>query len=290
MINLPEIIIDTNTFLKEHNSLPALPSHLIELQQILHVENVSMSKIAELISNDPALAAQVLKIVNSAYFGIPREIADINLAVGFLGIHEIYRIAISFAVISSIDVKNEDLFQQIWSHSIYTALISRHLKTQYEPFLSEGELWIASMLHDIGKFVYLKFYPEHLKAAVTLAKQKGILYRQAEKLLGLPSHSLFGSILCDRWRLPGIVKKTILINSKINVDDLKRPQEEGAYSGLVMAANLMATLSIDHLTHDNKVLVTNAICSILGCDKEKFLMTMAEVYELRENVSNYACG
>lgn len=287
MKRLEKIDINPETFLREHCTLPALPAHILELQQALESEDTSLSKVAALVSRDPSLVAQVLKIVNSAYFGIPREVSDLHLAVGFLGIHEIYRIAISFAVIDTIKSGKDSLFEQLWHHSLYTALISKYLKHIYEPLISEGELWISSILHDIGKLVYLKFFPDHIQAAVQLARKKGILYREAETLLEIPSHSQFGSVLCDRWRLPLIVKKTIQANADVDIDSYQEKTAARPLTRLVIVANLMAVLSRNNLSHDKKIRLKEIICTELGCDESNFLVIMGEIYDLKEQIDTF---
>ena len=96
---LPPIEIDPKTFLRQHCTLPALPAVVGQIQNLIHDYNVDMEKVAELISSDPAILAQVLKIVNSAYYGLPREIGDVRFAIAFLGLNEIYRMVLSLSAI-----------------------------------------------------------------------------------------------------------------------------------------------------------------------------------------------
>ena len=87
---LTPIEIDPKTFLRQHCTLPALPAVVGEIQSLIHDADVDMKKVAELINSDPAILAQVLKIVNSAYYGLPREVTNVQFAIAFLGLNEVY--------------------------------------------------------------------------------------------------------------------------------------------------------------------------------------------------------
>ena len=87
MDKLAPIEIDPKTFLRQHCTLPALPEVITQVQEMIHKDNVDIEKVIELISGDPALVAQVLKVVNSSYYGLPREIAEVRFAIAFLGIN-----------------------------------------------------------------------------------------------------------------------------------------------------------------------------------------------------------
>ena len=67
-------------------------------------ENVVIEKVADLIGSDPALLAQTLKIVNSAYYGLPREVTRPQMAIAFLGLSEVYRMVLSLSVINTVSV------------------------------------------------------------------------------------------------------------------------------------------------------------------------------------------
>ncbi len=78
MEKLPPIEIDPKTFLRQHCTLPALPQVVTKIQNLLQSENASISQVGELIASDPALVAQLLKVVNSAYYSLPQEITKIQ--------------------------------------------------------------------------------------------------------------------------------------------------------------------------------------------------------------------
>ena len=119
MSKLEPIVIDPKTFLYEHCTLPVLPEVLTKVQEVMYSADVSVDKIAKLIVNDPALVAQVLKIVNSAYYSLPIEISEAKIAVAYLGINEVYRIILSISVINTLSANSKREFDNIWFHSFF---------------------------------------------------------------------------------------------------------------------------------------------------------------------------
>lgn len=146
-----------------------------------------IEKVSQLISGEPALLAQILKVVNSAYFGLPREITRVSYAIAFLGLNQLHPMVLPLSVINTLDVHDKDELHGFWFHSFYTAISTKYLARKYEPLLSYEELWSAAMLHDIGKLVYLKFFPDHYRALRDFCNEHGRLFSEAEKHFSLPS-------------------------------------------------------------------------------------------------------
>ena len=85
MTDLEPLHIDPETFLYDHCTLPALPEVVTKLQEILRDPDIDISVVVDLVSGDPSLVAQLLKVANSAYYGLPRHVNDVRFAIAFLG-------------------------------------------------------------------------------------------------------------------------------------------------------------------------------------------------------------
>lgn len=284
MQNPAKIEIDPKTFLYDHCSLPALPTIVTQIQEIIYQENVNIGIVADLISKDPALVAQVLKIVNSAYYSFPREIVKVKLAVAYLGIHEVFRIVLSMSVINTLSTSCKEEFNEIWRHSFYAALCSRHLAKKYDPLLPHGELWTASILHDIGKLIYLKFFPRHYEVLLNYVHKEGCFFSEAEKHFGYPSSAYLGTLLCDKWRLPRQVRDACEFHG---LDDLMRLDEQhasDAFRRMICMGNLVSILATRDLKKDNKVAIAEAMKESLECSDADFIKLMGDIYELKDEV------
>lgn len=288
MQQLPPIHIDPETFLTQHCTLPVLPVVITHLQEVIYSDSVSVRKVADLISSDPSMVAQVLKIVNSAYYSLPREIADVKLAVAYLGINEVYRITLSVAVLNTFASVEKEEFNCIWSHSVFTALAAKYLTQKYEPLLPNGELWAAAILHDIGKFVYLKFFPEHFRAIEAYRIKNECLYSEAEEALNMPAASMMGMLLCEKWRLPEQVKAACEHHDLKDLDTIRGNSLSESFKRMICVANLITKLQKDKLSKTHKEKIATAIQEALNCTESDFLVLLGAICELEEDVEKMA--
>jgi len=287
MASLPAIEIDSKTFLKEHCSLPALPQTLTRIQEIIRDPNADMATIVELISGDPSLLAQILKIVNSSYYGLPTEVSQVQFAVAFLGLNEVYRMALSLTVINTIDIRDKTVLDRFWFHSYYTALCSKYLAKKYEPQISFEDLWSSSVLHDIGKLVYIKFFPEHTRKILEYAHEKGCLYSEAIEYFSLPSDTYLGMLLCDHWRLPEKVKGACQHHRLEDLSRMDRKTSCFSFNRMVCLGNLAAILAKDDLNENVKQKLAKGIMKELDCSESEFLSLMGDIYDLKHDVEKF---
>jgi HD-like signal output (HDOD) protein len=287
MTELAPIEIDPKTFLRQHFTLPALPEVVTQIQSLIQDDNADMTRVAELISGEPALVAQVLKVVNSAYYGLPKEITKVHFAIAFLGLSEIYRMVLSLTVIDTLAIKERDELNEFWLHSFFAALVTKYLAKKYEPQLSFDELWSGAILHDIGKLVYLKFFPDHYKALRSFCKEHGCLFSEAERHFSLPSSALMGIMLCEHWRLPGKVKDACKFHTLQDLPRIENEDPSGSFLRMICLGNLLAVLSSNELKNATKQEITSATTKALDCKEAQFLAIMGDIYELRIDVEKF---
>jgi HD-like signal output (HDOD) protein len=284
---LENIEINPRTFLRNHCSLPALPEVVGKIQSIIHEDNVNIEAVADLISGDPAVLAQVLKVVNSAYYGLPEEITKVRMAIAYLGLNEVYRIVLCLSVVNSLAIKNKKELDAFWFHSFYTAVCAKYIAKAYEPHLSLEELWPAAMLHDIGKLVYLKFFPKHYKALTAYKNEHGCLFNEAEKEKSLPESSYLGTLLCDHWRLPTQVRDACDSHTLEHLHDIQGDDRISQFKRFICLGNLIAVLSNDELNNNTKQEIAADVKAKLDCDDSKFLTIMGDIYELKIEAENF---
>lgn len=288
MSELEPIVIDEKTFLYDHCALPPLPSVITRMRDLMLAKEISLSGISNLIKTDPALVAQILKIVNSAYYSFPREIMEIHFAIAYLGINEVYRIVLSLSVINTLDLNDSTNFKNIWFHSNYTALATKLITEKYAPYLPIEKLWSAAMLHDIGKLIYIKFFPKHYNLLLEYCQTNGELFSHAEKHFSLPSSAFMGKLLCERWRLPGRIKDACHCHS---LDDLKNIQGESAaddFIRMIILGNLTAVLAENRLKEELTHQISSEIRTSLHLTREGFLMLLDDINAFKEKVYQLA--
>ena len=278
---LTPIVIDPKTFLYEHCVLPALPKVLSQFQEALQQPDVSIGRVVTIISRDPGVVAEVLKVVNSAYYNLPREVSRLDMAVAYLGIQEVYNIVLAASVLRTFNLSEPALFKQIWHHSLYTALIARYLANKFERHIPSADLWAPALLHDVGKIVYLKFFTEHYKAIKRYAEEHGCLISEALKVHGLPSTAYLGDLLCLRWGLPGTVRTVCAGDQLLMLDALDRGEDIPEILRITTLADAAAILTTEPLKKEKQLHLTEILMSAFELTETEFLVLMGAVEELK---------
>ena len=286
MEHLETIEINPAEFLKDPKQLPPLPECVMKMQDMISRPDVSVEAVSRLLMNEPVLTAHVLRIVNSAYYGFRREVDDVKFAVAYLGIHEIYNIVVSLSVVKTLGVEEKGEIDRFWSHSVLTAMCARHLGKCFEPLLSPERIWLGAVLHDIGKLVYFRFFPDHYRAIKGYSEKNGVLFSDGEKHFALISSGRLGGILCERWRLPSIVKDAC---EGHDLEDLENDGggSRGDFKRIISAANLMAILATDELNNEVRQDLFNRLKNHFKMNDKEFLQLMGEVYDLKLDLANY---
>jgi len=183
--------------------LPTLPVVVGRVTQLVNSPDTSASDINEIISQDPALSAKILKLVNSAFYGFPRKISSITHAVVILGFNIIRNLALSTFAFDLFEARGVAFdYQGLWIHSIGCGVtatcIGKHIK-----FLEPGDLFVGGLLHDIGKVMFAQYLPDPFSKAVNMVEQDStLLLKDAETQVIGEHHAAMGAYLADRWSLP----------------------------------------------------------------------------------------
>lgn len=189
----------------EAKNLPALPAALSEITRLMKDPNCSTEQVAKVIERDQALAAKVLKMVNSPIYGFPGRISSIKHTLVLLGVNVVNGIIISSAVF---DTMNKSMLG-LWEHSVASSLgavvIARAAGLE-----NPEEYSVMGLLHDIGKMVFSMQIPEAKQEVDRLVKKNDILFHQAEKeVLGF-GHEKINEWLCEHWNLPLNLREALI--------------------------------------------------------------------------------
>jgi HD-like signal output (HDOD) protein len=288
MIMAPgEASFNLNIIDKREDFLPHPPEILTRIQQLLQSGRAEARDLAKLIDSDPSLVVKILRMVNSAYYGLPRKLTDLKYAIAYLGNAEIYRIVLTASVIEQFSIPEKD-FREFWFHSYLTALVARSLLNLSDVEVTLGEMWPAALLHDLGKLVAMQVIPEDYQRLVAYCDEHECLMGQAEDELKIQSHSELGAVLAEHWDLPDAVTHVCLYHESNqcpeNSSDCKRFRET---CRLVTAANLMSNLAGLSLSGDVRQEMCDWVCHLLDYDEKTFLLKMGMVYDLREEAEKF---
>lgn len=184
--------------------LPTLPTVYMKLSHLLKQPDTPIKTISSIISEDPAIAAMVLKIVNSAAYGFRSRIGDLQHAIVILGMNEIKNLVLASSVYKMVkEFRSSSAFnmQEFWKHSIGCATMARVL-AETASLGNPEDIFTGALLHDIGKLVHAGYLREEYEAVIADVEESGSQISEAEqKILGF-DHAQTGGILGRKWHLP----------------------------------------------------------------------------------------
>jgi Predicted signal transduction protein len=193
--------------LYEITELPTLPEMMLRVQRLVNSEEGNAAILAKIIQQDPALAAKVLKVANSAFFSPANQrISSLQLAIARIGFNEIRSIIMALTLIKKFSKKSNILdYKQFWRHSLASAYFSQTIINALPAKYSSEECqicFLSGLLHDIGILVYDQFFHKEFEQIMNsaLSQEKSFLF--AEQLVaGKESHPVVGSALLELWKI-----------------------------------------------------------------------------------------
>jgi diguanylate cyclase (GGDEF)-like protein len=183
--------------------LPTLPGVAVRILEAIQREPPEVREVGAILSADPALSAEVLKLVNSSLYGLPRPITGVGHAVAFLGLNTVTNLALGFAIIRTCRAREGGAFDYpgFWKHSLLTALAAKELGTCLKVEDPEDDFF-RGLLHDIGILALVRLWPAPYACVQATMRQEACADYEAEaRVLGF-DHMAVGGHLAGRWNLP----------------------------------------------------------------------------------------
>jgi HD-like signal output (HDOD) protein len=189
----------------EISSLPSLPTLYTELEKAINNEETSLNRIAEIIGKDMGMAAKVMQIANSAFFGLPRKINHPEEAVLFIGLRSLQTLILSTHIFSQFKngARFRNFLDNLWMHTQATAVMAKSIgqKETVDKKMQEHAA-TAGLLHDCGKLVLADNFPDEYEQAMKNAGEEGISLWEAEERIFGAHHGSVGAYLLGIWGLP----------------------------------------------------------------------------------------
>lgn len=225
--------------------LPALPTVVMQVVQATEKDTASTAEIEELLQADAAITTKLLKVVNSAYFGLPRQIVNVNQTIAILGMHQVRNLVMSIGVLNALSSPSPRILEiqkAFWQNSFAAASSAEFIGKQRGLSKKDTELtFIGGLLHDIGRlFLFTLFnlpYQEVLKES--LAKTEPISHVE-QRILGI-THAELGGVLADKWNFPPVLADIIRGHD---------PLPQGPTSDTVMCVHIADSLADELSTNE----------------------------------------
>lgn len=202
--------------------MPAFPKSVHQVLKLAGDINCSQKELVEVIKKDPVFTLKILRLVNSAYFGLSREITSINHASVYLGLNTLKNVALGLAAVGAIPATNVAGLDMgaFWLHSLGVATATRMLGSMLGVSRDEAaDYFAAGLLHDIGKVVFALYMPQEFKQVSDKAAAESIPLTVAELAVIGVTHADIGSMLAEKWNLPGDLHDAIARHHTPNEGD-----------------------------------------------------------------------
>lgn len=205
---------DIEVILKSIEKLPPFPMAVKRALKILDDPDASVAELISVVQYDQAITANVLKLCNSAYYGLRRKVRSLREGLVLLGNAELRDIILSSTVVQFLQQENrgyELARGELWKHAIASAIISRIVSD--EVLESENpSLFTAALLHDIGKVVLGSFVEQYFEQMIILVFEKGYSFAEAEtETLGI-NHAEVGGKIAELWLFPEEIVQAIRLH------------------------------------------------------------------------------
>ncbi|MCL2808917.1 MAG: HDOD domain-containing protein [Treponema sp.] len=206
-IPLDEAMLQNMSVLSEEivqniNSLPQFPENVLMVQKLINDPSSDMPTIARQISMDPALTADLLKIVNSAQYMLSKKVDSISEAVKMIGIKGIKNLLYSYGTQKVLGDDTIDK-KKLWEHSYKTAFYAFNLVKNFKNDNNLlDDVYIGGMLHDMGKIIFSNVHGDLLDKIKGFCVDKNVPSSTFEDLSAGLNHAELGALIAEKWNFP----------------------------------------------------------------------------------------
>lgn len=272
---------------QEVGTLFTLPDAALRLNELMEDPRASLQDLAEVIQRDAGLAAAVLRMANSAYYGLPAKVGTIPMAINLIGQRAMRNLVLAVSVTRAFKGLPADVvdMQAFWENSTACAAIARALARRVRAGNAD-DLFLAGLLHSTGRLVFYTRRPVHYREILKDGVTAQQLAAEERHLFGF-DHAELGAALLAAWRLPPLLVTAVAYQL--------RPMQAPAFTQEVailsvaqdMAAGMAPQLKYDSTLPDDRPAFDPAVGARLGLDpatlpeiRQEALLEAVEILEI----------
>lgn len=186
------------------SQIATLPEITTKIIQVVEDPKSTAKDLKDIIKHDVALCTKILKVVNSAFYGLPRQISSVDRAIVLLGLSTVKNIAIATSMVKLFKgkaISSRFTPRDLWFHSLACGVFCK-LISESRGIEGTDEIFVAGLIHDLGLLVEYQVYPDKLSLIIEKAiEEKKSLLKTEEEFLGA-NHQEFGAALANKWKFP----------------------------------------------------------------------------------------
>jgi putative nucleotidyltransferase with HDIG domain len=203
------------------SDLPTIPIVATKVMQLIESETASTEEIAKVVASDPAVAARVLKISNSSFYGCQRQIQTLSHAIMVLGFSTLKSLVVA-ASVKQVYKPFGLTEKMLWEHSFGAGLAARIIARETRQ-VNEEEAFLGGLFHDIGKNIMNFMDSQQFQTAMQICYNDEISFAAAERQVYSYTHSEVGSLVIKKWNFPEILMKAVLKHHTFDFDEDEDP-------------------------------------------------------------------
>jgi HD-like signal output (HDOD) protein len=204
------------------HTIPSLPEVVTQVCKLVNDPTSDAKQIHDIVIKDPAMAAKMLRMVNSVYYAMSKPVHDLEKAVTILGFKTIRSIALSISVINMFQEQNACFsMKSFWTHSAVSACLCRLVCEKAG--ITDSELgFVIGLLKDLGKVLLVENAPDETRKIIAVAKEFNLPFHKAAREVVDTDEAEIGAWLCQRWELEPNIVDTIRWQHEVNQAQDKR--------------------------------------------------------------------
>ena len=267
---------DLELMIMTASDLPTIPVVATKVMQLIESESATAEELARVVASDPAVAARVLKISNSSFYGCQRQIQTLSHAIVVLGFGTLKSLVVA-ASVKQVYQPYGLTEKMLWEHSFGAGLAARIIASKTR-LVSEEEAFLGGLFHDIGKIIMNTVDKQKYQDVMQRCYNDGLTYEEAERRVYSYTHSEVGGLVIKKWNFPDMLMRAVLKHHA-----LEFAEDEDAYqinlTCVVALANLIchkAGVGIREADEDLDLMQTVAVQK-LGL-KEQHIEALLELF------------
>lgn len=276
-------ILSNDELVENAGDLKVLPFVARKVLELVGSDSSTASQISSVIEKDQTIAARVLKVSNSALYGLRKEVGNLQQAVTLLGLNVVNSLVIALST-KSLYKKFGIAEQMMWDHSIGTSIAARLASSGFGQDV-EGVAFIGGLMHDLGKVILNNESPEAFSEVMMKIYNEGLDSITAEEEVFGYNHTEIGSRVAEKWGFPSI-HVTILKNHHLNnckLEDFEEPAVANVIACIHLANNICKILGIGYRSANESISAHELSSAVfLNFTEEKLEMLMKKVGESYE--------
>jgi len=264
-------------FLKKVKDLPTISAVANEINTADKNDSLTAKSLGSIITRDPALTATVLKLANSAYYGMAREITSLERAVTVLGFDTIKNLALAISVFHVFKTREGQIFdlKDLWYHSLGVGLAAKHL-ARHSPMLAcdkalPEQAFVCGILHDIGKIAFAQNLPAEMAEILKQTRSGTLAQHEIEKTILGFNHQKAGQAMADAWNFPEDYQTVIRLHHSPSIAaiDGDNPKVASLVMAVYLGNKIAKALHLGESTDPHMAKVMPEDLRSLGIDKQE---------------------